>query len=97
MHRRRKFKKVGAPSNTTVSLLNKELDETNLRNLSESTSQVGGLLANPIDPLLATLVYNVHISDVINSPIPILNVFEKVAPQHATPSLRQQFKSKYVI
>jgi len=97
MHRRRKFKRASAPSNATLSLLGKELGEANLGDLLETTSQIGGLLANPIDPLCATLVYNIPVIDVINAPISTLNFCEKVAPKNATPSLSQQLKPRYVI
>jgi len=97
MNRRRKFKRSGAPSNATLSLLDKELGEANLGDLLETTSQIGGLLANPIDPLCATLVYNIPVTDVINAPILTLNISEKVAPKKTTPTLSQQLKPKYVI
>jgi hypothetical protein len=97
MHRRRKFKRAGASSNATLSLLGKELREAHLGDLIEGTSQTAGLITNPIDPLLATLVYTVPITDVVNAPKPASDVIEKVAPNKAPPSLSQQHvKPKYV-
>ena len=96
VHRRRKFKRGGAPSNATLSLLGKELQEAHLGDPIEGTSQTGGLVTNPIDPLLATLVYNVPVTKVvINAPKPASNVIEKIAPKQGPPHLSQHLKPKY--
>ncbi|KAG0585653.1 hypothetical protein KC19_2G028000 [Ceratodon purpureus] len=92
MHRRRKFKRAGTSSNATLSLLGKDLHEAHLGDLIEGTSVSGGLITNPIDPLLATLVYNVPITDVVNAPKPTSNIIEKIAPKQALPSLSQHVK-----
>lgn len=95
MHRRRKFKRAGATSNATLSLLGKELRDANLEDLIEGTSRISGLIVNPIDPLLATLVHNVSITDVINVPISTFNVMENVMFKQTTPSLSEQSKTRY--
>lgn len=97
MHRRRKFKRAGATSNATLSLLGKELRDANLEDLIEGTSQINGLVGNPIDPLLATLVYNVPITNVINVSMPTFNVLENVMFKQTTPSLSEQSKPRYII
>lgn len=62
MHRRRKFKKAGAPSTSTLSLLGKELREAHLQALLGGGSRVGSVNSNSADPLLS-LVYSLPISE----------------------------------
>lgn len=69
MPRWRRFRRAGAPSSATLSLLGKELREAHLQAILAGTSRTGALTANASDPLLSTLVYSVP-TDVEDPPKP---------------------------
>lgn len=71
MQRRRRFRRAGAPSSATLSLLGKELREAHLQALlGGGTSRVGALTTNSADPLLSNLVYSLPIPEAEDPPKP---------------------------
>lgn len=94
LQRRKKFKRVGAPSSNTLSLLSKELQDVHLQALLGGTSRFGTLITNVANPILSTLVYNLPTFE-LEETFKLLPTFDE-APIKFAP-LNQHKKPWYVI